>query len=536
MSTALQLPAETQWPDLVGNQIPHHLWEIGPTPRSEILGDAAILLAQGIKNPLFPWQASSLRSMLRRDPATGLWTHPDCCLIVPRQNGKSEALLIRCLFGLFVLGERIVFSAQRWPTAKKLAQRMVGIIYSDPTLKARLAKKPTLSQGMGEIVLESGAQITFLTRSEDSGVGFDELDLVIYDESYNLTEGATAALTLAQMASKNPQTIYSSSAVNANRHPNGHVLAAIRRDGLAKAPGLYFAEYMAPDGECECEACRDVGPMSRDDEATWIYANPSYGAIQTEAKVRKVMRRFNTVQGRVQFDVGVLGRGVWPRAEDDRDEVISETQWGDMEADLELPPTLTGPIALALDRSFDGRLWALAAAQYTTDGQVHLEIGYFGDISNAEMLAKIVQVVGEWNPVALVIDKKSPAAVLEPLLVAERIVPIMSHGGQMATACQGFLDDALDGKLSHTDQEALTESVLGAVKRTMPQGDFAWDRTAGTVISPLVAVTLARWALLTFGLNLAEPSAAPAFDGDEATDDRDRDDFDDHEFDPWAEI
>ncbi|QOC55864.1 terminase large subunit [Gordonia phage DirtyBoi] len=536
MTTALQRPADL-FPDLVGKQIPHHLWEIGPYEGSEVLGDAAILLARAIENPLFPWQDASIHSMLRRNPATGLWVHPDCCLICPRQNGKSETLLIRCLFGLFVLGERIVFSAQRWPTAKKLAQRMIGIIYSDQSLKSRLAKKPTLSQGMGEIVLESGAQITFLTRSEDSGVGFDELDLVIYDEGYNLTEGNTAALTLAQMASKNPQTIYASSAVNAHRHPNGHVLAAIRRDGLAHAPDLYFAEFMAPDGECDCDACRALGPMDREDEATWIYANPSYGVIQTEAKVRKVMRRFNTVQGRIAFDVGVLGRGVWPRAEDDRDAVITEDQWGDMKIDLDNLPTLTGPVALALDRSFDGRVWALAAAQYTTEQRVHIEIGYVGDVSNAEMLAKITDVVAEWNPVALVIDKKSPAAVLEPLLIAERIAPVMTHAGQMATACQGFLDDALDGQLSHTDQETLTESVLGAAKRTLPQGDFAWDRTAGSVISPLVAVTLARWGLQTFGLNLSEPSAAPAFDDlDEAGGDADRYDLDDDEFDPWEQI
>lgn len=506
-------PAADLFPELTGNQIPHHLWEVAPSPGSDVLGDAAIVLTRRINNPLFPWQDDSLHSMLRRDVAAPrLWAHPDCCLICPRQNGKSELLLIRCLFGLFVLGERIVFSAQRWPTAKKLAQRMVNIIYSEPSLKSRLAKKPTLSQGMGEIVLESGASITFLTRSEDSGVGFDELDLVIYDEGYNLTEGATAALTLAQMASKNPQTIYTSSAVNANRHPNGHVLAAIRRDGLAQADGLYFAEFLAPDGECGCRQCVGVAAMSREDEATWRYANPSYGVIQTAAKVRKVMRRFNTLAGRVAFDVGVLGRGVWPRAEDDRDVVIPEELWNEMAADdlAQVGEELTGHIALAVDRSYDGRMWALAAAQQREDGLRHIEIGYFGDTSNEAMVAKIVEVVSAWNPIAIVIDRKSPAAVLEPLLIAEHIAPVMTHGGQMATACQGFLDDALDGKLSHCGDPILDEAVLGVTKRTMPQGDWAWDRTAGTTISPLVAATLARWGLLTFGLQIIEPSAPPA--------------------------
>ncbi|QPX61705.1 terminase large subunit [Gordonia phage Bunker] len=525
--TATLVPAAELFPDLTGNQTPHHLWEVAPTPGSEVLGDAAIALTRRINNPLFPWQDDSLHSILRRDPATGLWAHPDCCLLCPRQNGKSELLLIRCLFGLFVLGERIVFSAQRWPTAKKLAQRMRDIIYSEPSLKSRLAKKPTMSQGMGEILLESGAIITFLTRSEDSGVGFDELDLVIYDEGYNLTEGATAALTLAQFASKNPQTIYTSSAVNANRHPNGHVLAAIRRDGLAQAPGLYFAEFWAPDGSCDCPQCLGIIPMDRELESTWRYANPSYGVIQTEAKVRKVVQRFNTVQGRIAFDVGVLGRGVWPRPQDEREELITEDQWSEMEADDTL--VLTGSVALAVDRSYDGRVWALAAAQYTTDGQIHIEIGYFGATSNDDMVDKIVTVVTEWNPVAIVIDKKSAANVLEPLLRAKHIAPEMTHAAQMASACQGFLDDAGDKKLSHTDQGMFTSSVLGAVKRTMPQGDWAWDKSEGSTISPLVAATLARWGLLTFGLNVEEPSASPSTGSGEHT----TDEADEFEFDPW---
>lgn len=124
--------------------------------------------------------------------------------------------------------------------------------------------------------------------------------------------------------------------------------------------------------------------------------------------------------------------------------------------------------------------------------------------------------------------------MLEPLLIAEHIAPVMTHTGQMATACQGFLDDALDGKLSHTDQTMLTEAVLGATKRVMPQGDFAWDRTAGAVISPLVAATLARWGLLTFGLGIVEPSAPPAFDSlDSGGGDDDMSDLD-REFDPWT--
>ncbi|MFH5209261.1 hypothetical protein ACHIPZ_13805 [Antrihabitans sp. NCIMB 15449] len=88
----------------------------------------------------------------------------------------------------------------------------------------------------------------------------------------------------------------------------------------------------------------------------------------------------------------------------------------------------------------------------------------------------------------------------------------MTNAPQMVAACVGFLDDAIDGVLSHTNQPALTDAVADAAKRTLPGGDWAWDRAADGVISPLVAATLARWGLLTFGSVAAGPAPKPDFD------------------------
>jgi hypothetical protein len=46
-----------------------------------------------------PWQWWTLRKICSRLPADGdgiaLWTHPDCVLAIPRQNGKTEIAILR---------------------------------------------------------------------------------------------------------------------------------------------------------------------------------------------------------------------------------------------------------------------------------------------------------------------------------------------------------------------------------------------------------------------------------------------------------
>lgn len=483
------------FPTLTGRQEPHHL---SMAEGDFDLSDKAIELARRAGATAMPWQKLLQRGIMAVAP-DGMWTHPDCCLIIPRQNGKSEILIHRCLYGLFKLTETILYTAQRWKTARDAWRRMRAIIKGRMWLE-KLVVKATCSQGEGIIELSTGAIISFGTRSNDTGRGLTVVDLIVYDEAYNLTDGELSAMSFTQMASRNPQTIYASSAVNQDDHPNGSVLSSVRRRGLKREIGLLFAEWMAP------------ADMPRDLEETWKYANPSYGVIQTAAKILKIMKNLSTPAGRKGFDVEALGRGDWPRDEEDVAAIIGVEVFRSM---TNLTPNLMGPIALALHRSLDGSAWALAAAQRTNESKIHIEIGYLKGATHAEMVSLIVKVVAAWDPVAVVIDRKSPANVLEPLLVDEGIEPEMTGAPQMASACQGFLDDALSGQLSHTAQEILVESVAGATKRIMPQGDFAWSSDAGPSSVPLITATLARWALLTFGAEMPPP-ASPATGADTA--------------------
>ncbi|MFC7450540.1 hypothetical protein [Rhodococcus daqingensis] len=490
------------FPTLTGRQEPHNL--------SVFAGDVthakkAVELGRRAGSIAMPWQTDAQHAILSTTPS-GRWTHPTCCLIVPRQNGKSEILIQRCLYGLFKLGETIIYTAQRWKTARDAWKRMMALIKGRPWLKKRVVKS-NCSQGEGIIELASGAVISFGTRSNDTGRGLTDVDLIVYDEAYNLTDGEVSAMAFVQMAAKNPQRIYASSAVNQDQHSNGEVLASVRERGLAQEPNLYFAEFLAPEG------------MSRDDEETWRYANPSYGVIQTAEKILDIMVNLSTPAGRKGFDVEALGRGDWPviKTKVELYSVIKQDHW---EGTTDTAPQLIGPIGIGIDRTMDRKWWIVAAAQRTTAGRIHVEIGYYRSASQSEFLDYTVDLVTLWDPCALAINKKSPANVLEAPLIDALIEPAMTSAPQMVTACGDFLDATVDGSLSHTGQPILTEAVAGAVKRTLPAGDWAWS--VHDNLAALIAATLARWALVTFGAAaITTPAAAPVAGT------RDQQDYDD---------
>lgn len=486
-------PTYPEWPRLVGRQEPHHLSEF---PGDEEQGEKAIELGRRAGKRSMPWQSSMLRSWMRTRP-DGLWTHRNCVAIISRQNGKTLLVILRILYGLFVAndrrGERIVYSAQRWGTSEDVYRRTWAIIEVRPWLKRRIVKH-TCSGSKGYLETRGGGRCAFVTRSPDLGKGFDEVDLVIYDEGYNLTGEQRAALNPTQLASKNPQTIYLSTSVDEDVMPHCDVLAGMRERGLAGEEDLYFAEWMAP------------ADMAVDAPETWHYANPSAGVIHQDRDIREALRDARTTPERKKFELEYLGRGKWPKPEQHHVPVIEPEVWSRM---LTTEATLVGPIAIAIDRTPDREWWAIAATQRTDEGKVHLEVGYFQKASVKGVLDYILDLITAWDPIVVVIDAKSTANVLKPELIDAGIEPEMTNAPQFAAACGGFLDAATGRTLSHTGIRVLDTAVDEVAKRHLSNTQFVWDNTTGAVVAPLIAATLAHWGLLTFGVMTA-PRALPS--------------------------
>jgi hypothetical protein len=486
--------SETGWPVWV-NASPRLTGRQEPADQSAFEGDerdgdrgAELARRAGVRT--LPWQWLAMRKILSRRP-DGLWAHPDCLLIATRQSGKSLIIILRILFGLFVLNEKIVYSAQRWVTSEAVFRRLKAIIEARPWLQKRLAKEPSVNSSRAVIELKSGAIVALGVRSGDLGRGMDAVDLVIFDEAYNLSEVEVSALTGAQLSSPNAQTIYTSTPPVWEKHPNCQVLSDLRRLGQQRQPDLYFAEWCAPED------------APRDDPETWRLASPSFGVIQKERDIRRMLAKARTPAALALFDADVLGWGDYPPDEADIAPVISAELWETMAS---TPPELVGPISLAVDRSPDRKKWAIVAAQRRADdGRIHIEVGPYEDSwSNADVVEMLTEIVVAWDPIQIVCDQRSAAAVLQPLLEAAEIAPTMTNSTELVRACGSFVDAIEAGQISHANQEALNEGVVSAVKRDLG-GGFAWDRAPG--VTQLVAASLAHWSLVS--TNTPEPRRSP---------------------------
>lgn len=497
-----------RWPRLTGRQAPE-FWS--GFDGDETDGDVAANLGFEFGMRCMPWQWWSLRKICSRlDPdedGVRLWTHPDVCLIVPRQNGKTQIAVLRILFGLFVLGENIIFSAQRWATAEDVYDRLIEIIEANPSLRARLKPRVGLPEGYskkgerGRIELANGGKARIGLRSNDLGVGLTKLDLVIFDEAYKLTPEQKTGLTGAQLAAENPQTIYLSTppVYTSPKYLHCHVLASMRRLGRDRAPELFFAEWMTP------------AAMDRDHPDAPRLANPSHGVIHRQRDMERERRQATTPDELALFDADYLGRGIYPPDEADRVPPIPLDWWATM---VDKTPVLVGDRVIAVHRSLDRRLWAVAAGSRTAGGRIHLEVGYLRNATLPQVAAFLSVLITLWDPAAIIVDGRGPANVLVAKMRDLGFDVTEANTPQMAKACGGFVDAALadPSEISHVGQPILEKALTVVQKRDLPMGDFVWnDAEAG--VPQWTAVTLAHWGVQMFAEEVGE-SPAPAISHD----------------------
>ena len=283
----------SDFPGLIGRQEPE--WALRSEGADFTHSERCVEMFEwATRTRMYPWQVEETWQANALDSA-GRWTHSNVAIICPRQNGKSFIVEAVILYRLFELGHKIVFTAQRWPTAQSIRNRLWARIKSNKKLTARIVRNVN-SQGSAEIELDSGAKVQFSTRSGDAGRGFDKINLVIFDEAYNLNEAEIDALLPIQAKAENPQTIYLSSPVNRDNHPFGVKLSDLRAKAHEVRPSRWaWSEYAA------------APELDRGDVATWAAANPSLcegGEVDT-------LRDLFEQMGEQSFDAEMLGRGLW---------------------------------------------------------------------------------------------------------------------------------------------------------------------------------------------------------------------------------
>lgn len=424
--------------------------------------------AESLGLVLDPWQRRCLEVGLgvRGD---GKWSATQVLLLVPRQNGKGSVLEAVELAGLFLWSEKLILhSAHEFKTAQEAFRRVLFLVENNDWLR-RKCKKPRTSHGEEGIETLDGRRLRFVARSTGSGRGFTG-DRVILDEAYALTDGQMAAL-LPTMSAKsltgNPQIWYTSSAPL----ETSTVLHRLRRQGRNADPSLAFLEWSAPDDA-------DV-----DDPEALRLANPALG-IRIDDEFVNMER---AALGPAEYRRERLG--ISPDI--DSETAIPLELWQRICTD-DKPGS---PLAISLDCTPDRKWAAIAAA----DGQVVELVAHQPDVG--WVVPRAFELWERWK-CRFVVDGSGPAGSLAAELA--RLGAEVEYLGprDVARACNGFYDDVIGARLTVLDPfGATTRAVVGAVKQK--SGDtWRWGRNIDGDVSPLMAITLARWAA-------AGPSAPP---------------------------
>jgi hypothetical protein len=461
---------------------------VAPALRLSSAGQEAVALAKKAGLNLDDWQQWVLDQGMAEKP-DGSWAAEEVCVNLPRQNGKGSVIEARVLWGVYVGGERVILvSAHEFKTAMNTMKRIERLIAKCPDLHKRV-KAVHRSAGREAIELHGGQEIRFIARSKGSGRGFTA-DCIILDECMVLNDEAMGALAPTTDAVENSQLWYLGSAgIGA---PSVQ-MARLRRRALESLesgvpdPALNYMEWSIDPHRDECPTgCADHDDI--DSVESLLKANPAVGyRLPVERTLNRLLTMGSSLYARER-----LGVGDYPSEQADMWKVIGEDAWrslADPQAVIETAPVFC--IDMTPERSHT----AIGASGLYKGGS-HVELvehmpGVGWVLDRAEELHRA------HHPRAWVIDPKSPAATLIPKLQERLGIEVVQTKTQdVAAACADFYDAVAEQALSHLDQPPLTTALAGAQKRPMAGDGWAWARrNPGVDISPLMAVTLAKWGL-----------------------------------------
>ncbi|MFD8797216.1 terminase [Streptomyces atroolivaceus] len=460
-------------------------------------GQEAVELAEMAGLKLFPWQQHVLDVGLR-EREDGSWAAFEVAVNVPRQNGKGAIIEARELAGLFLLDEQLILhSAHEFKTSKVAFQRIEALIYGCPDLRKRVLRVRN-NTNETSITLVTGQVLQFLARSGGSGRGFTG-DVNIMDECMILGDDAMGALMPTMSAIPNPQIWYLGSAgIGAPSVQLGRLRRRAEAAVELKKPdgSLAYFEWSIDPHRDECGPSCDEHDEA-DDPHSSARANPSLGHLISHEFVRNERASL----GAETFARERHGVGVYPSDEADTWQVIAEDAWRALAAADAHPEALDdegkpipGVVSFAIDMTPERSHAAIAVAGPWRGG-THVEVPDHRP-GTGWVVERAKELHARWQPRCWVVDEGGPAGSLIPELKDALGVEIVTpKAREIAQGCGQFYDAVAEQGLSHHDPAPLATALAGAQKR--PLGDaWAWARrSVGVDISPLVAVTLAKWGL-----------------------------------------
>lgn len=483
-------------PAILGSTEPR-LWTppLRPLTPQTSLGWQAIEFARDVLGiRLLPWQQWLLIHLLELRP-DGAFRFRKAVILIARQNGKTTLSIVLALWRLYIDRARLVIgTAQNLDVSEEAWGAAVELAESVPDLSDEI-EHVDRTNGKKALRLASGARYKLAAASRRGGRGLSG-DLVLLDElREHQTWAAWSAVTKTTNARPRAQVVATTNAGDATSIVLNHLReqALLTLDGGGD-PALGIFEWSPDVDEDDKRTPAELAELDRDELIRrLVAANPSLGyTIQLDTLLSDARTDPPDV-----FSVEVLCL----RVDHLGDRPIPAARWA---ACLDAGSTMLGSPAIALDIPPDRSTTAIAACGVRDDRLPHVELIDYRP-GTAWVVDRVAELAERWQPVAVVLDPRSPAGSLLPQLDREGVRVTSVSSAQLGAACGALYDDVVQGGIRHTGQAQLDAAVSGARRRRLG-GAWAWrpaaydeDDATAVDISPLVAVTLARWALLESG-------------------------------------
>lgn len=477
------------------------LWGTPRRPELKTLGPKVAKVMERLGFTPMPWQRYVWDVALEIDPDTGVFWHRDVGLSVPRQQGKTQGLLaVKVWRAQAYKRQRIIYAAQNRSMAR---ERWEDEFWATIEV-SRLARRFAIRKANGHeaiIAKATRSRIGITSNTEQAGHG-PPLDLGMMDELFaHVDDRLEQAFSPAMLTREMAQLWWASAGgteksvpLNKKRMQGRAMIEELWRTGVF--PRAAYFEWFAPED------------MARDDPATWWATLPALGHTVTEDVIRSELQKLDPAE----FDRAYLNRT--RKSSPPPDPNIPRARWQEMVNKASRP--VPARVALAIDVSQDRSYASIGAASLRDDGKVHLEV-VARRPGTDWVVPAVVKLRALWKPVAVAVASSGAPAgsLIDDLIAAGIDVPkdkdhpqrgdlAVMRSGDITEACGQMADAMNQGTAQHIDQVPLTAAVNGA--RTRRNGD-AWtlDRTTSLVdISPLCAITFARWALLIRGPHVIE--------------------------------
>lgn len=487
---------------LLGAERPR--FELRPDNIVDSDGELACDLMEAAGKPLEQWQRDGMDLMLAIRP-DGKWACYQYAEWVARQQGKGVLGEARVVYGLLVLDEDITWSAHKYDTSLQ-AFRRIRSVFRGLGVSTRKASEETIdidgivvkvwnsNSERGFERLDSGKRILFFARSKGGLRGFSP-DVNIIDEAFAYTSEEQDAIAPTLIAKANAQTVFLSSPPLTG--DTGDVMYSLRDRAERGAPRLGYRDWgLAGDLE-------SIDSMDIEDHVLWAQACPALGRGRVDVETIQSLCPPNGELTRKGFGREVLG--LWPKRILGGG-AIDMAAWNGLL--LDPASRREGDVAIAADISPERDYASIGLYGLRHDGLGHMQVVEYRPGTDW-LVDRIAQWREQLGPVVVAMGKATADSIEVELgkrgvrrpddpARPKRGDLIVAGWSDMSAATGQILDATRQGIVRHTGQDELTASAAGA-KTKLNADSLVWARKdAAGDTSPLVSITLARWAFESF--------------------------------------